>query len=268
MGPNTSDVTSMVMLPELLFRHAFGKPLLKINPETPPVPLLTEGWNDAVNRQFPSPLPFEASRFLMRARGRMLRQRRSQNGGPQVLPLEWMPVMRYRRAWPKMPAFALPSYYDGKIRINLQGRERSGIVPVSEYEATCRAVEAMVRECVDLRTGEPVVEMVERPGRDPMALDKTEADIDVFWRGVSNGIRHPVHGRIGPLPFRRPGGHTGKSGVAYFAGEGIRSARHGSRSSFDVVPTLIELLGEPAPPQLTGESFLPLLLSPQAIPAS
>ena len=167
--------------------------------------------------------------------------------------------MRYQRFWPEMPAFALPSYYDGKIRINLQGRERDGVVPVSEYEATCRAIEAMVRECVDLRTGEPVVEMVERPGRDPMSLGRTEADIDVFWHGTSNAIQHPRHGRIGPLPFRRPGGHTGETGVAYFAGGGIPVARHGSRSSFDVVPTLIDLLGEQVPPQLTGESFLSLL---------
>ena len=28
MGPNYSDVPSMVLLPELLYRHAFGQPLL------------------------------------------------------------------------------------------------------------------------------------------------------------------------------------------------------------------------------------------------
>ena len=29
MGPNTSDVPSMLMLPELAYRHAFGRPLFR-----------------------------------------------------------------------------------------------------------------------------------------------------------------------------------------------------------------------------------------------
>jgi predicted AlkP superfamily phosphohydrolase/phosphomutase len=160
-----------------------------------------------------------------------------------------------------MPAFALPSYYDGKVRINLQGRERDGIVPLSEYDATCEAIEALLRQCIDPRTGESVVGLIERPGRDPMGLGGTEADIDVFWRGAANVLHHPRLGRLGPLPFRRPGGHTGETGVAYFAGEGIPLGRHGTRSAFDVVPTLFEMLGEAQPPHLTGESFLPMLLA-------
>ena len=170
-----------------------------------------------------------------------------------------MPAARYQRFWPKMPAFALPSYYDGKVRINLQGRERDGIVPQSEYDAACDAIEGMLRQCIDPRTGEPAVELIERPGRDPMRLGRTEADLDVFWRGAANALDHPRFGRLGPLPFRRPGGHTGETGVAYFAGEGIPVSRHASRSSFDVVPTLIEMLGETVPAHLTGESFLSVL---------
>jgi predicted AlkP superfamily phosphohydrolase/phosphomutase len=267
MGPNTSDVTSMVLLPELLYRYATGKRLLDIDSSTPSIPALTENWNDAVNRRFPSFLPFGASRFLMRLRGRMLRQRRNAPGGPQILPLDWMPVMRYQRAWPKMPAFALPSFYNGKIRINLQGRERDGIVPLTEYEATSRAIEAMVRQCTDASTGEPVVEMLQSRRGNPMTMDSTEADIDVFWHGISNAIEHPKFGRIGPVPYRRPGGHTGDAGVAYLAGAGITQGSYGRRSSFDVVPTLIDLLGQNVPGRLTGESFLPLLLGERAISA-
>jgi hypothetical protein len=141
------------------------------------------------------------------------------------------------------------------------------VVPLAEYERTCAAIEAVLRQCRDTRTGEPVIETIERPGRDPMTLDRTEADIDVFWRGTVNAIEHPELGRIGPVPFRRPGGHTGETGVAYIAGEGIPNRRYGSRSSFDVVPTLIDLLGEPPSSRLTGQSFLPLLRQEPAIPA-
>jgi len=260
MGPNTSDVTSMVLLPELLYRYAFSKPLLDVPAGSPAIPALNEGWNDAINRLYPSMLPYAASKFVRRARGRIRRQfSHTSDAGPQVLPLDWMPASRYQRFWPKMPAFALPSYYDGKVRINLQGRERDGIVPLAEYNAMCDAIEGMLRQCIDPRTGESVVDLIERPARDPMRLDRTEADLDVFWRGAANALEHPRLGRMGPLPFRRPGGHTGPTGVAYVAGEGISVGRHGSRSSFDVVPTLIEMLEEAVPTHLTGESFLPLL---------
>jgi predicted AlkP superfamily phosphohydrolase/phosphomutase len=260
MGANTSDVTSMVLLPELLYRYAFDRPLLDIPAGAPEIPGLTEDWNDAVNRLYPSVLPYAASRFVRRARGRIRRQigRRRQHG-PQVLPLDWMPSARYQRFWPRMPAFALPSYYDGKVRINLQGREREGIVPLAEYDATCDAIEALLRQCIDPRNGDSLVDLIERPGRDPMRLGSTEADLDVFWRGTANAIEHPRFGRLGPLPFRRPGGHTGETGIAYVAAENIPVGRHGSRSSFDVVPTLIELLGEAVPDHLSGESFLSML---------
>jgi predicted AlkP superfamily phosphohydrolase/phosphomutase len=53
-----------------------------------------------------------------------------------------------------MRAFAVPSYYDGQIRLNLRGRERDGLVEPSRYEATCREIEALLRECRNPLTGE------------------------------------------------------------------------------------------------------------------
>ena len=77
-----------------------------------------------------------------------------------------------------MPAFALPSFYDGRIRINLRGRERHGIVDPSRYEETCRDLETLLRECRDPRTGEPVVDSFERAStRDPLCLTGSEADL-------------------------------------------------------------------------------------------
>ena len=56
-----------------------------------------------------------------------------------------------------MPAFALPSFYDGRVRINLIGRESKGIVELSEYEEICTQLEATIRACRDVCTGQPVV---------------------------------------------------------------------------------------------------------------
>ena len=167
-----------------------------------------------------------------------------------------MPASRYGVHWSTMPAFALPSFYDGRVRINLAGRERDGFVALSEYEQACDDVENLVRECRDTRTGEPVVESVERvKGRDPLTLSATEADLVFVWRGSAAGFDHPRLGRIGPLPFRRMGGHTGGHGMAWVAGTGIAAGERGLRGAFDVVPTVVELLGEAPPRWMSGESF-------------
>ena len=48
-----------------------------------------------------------------------------------------------------MPAFALPSYYDGRIRINLAGREGRGVLAVSQYESVRKEIGTLLRECRD-----------------------------------------------------------------------------------------------------------------------
>jgi predicted AlkP superfamily phosphohydrolase/phosphomutase len=155
-----------------------------------------------------------------------------------------------------MRFFALPSFYDGRVRINLAGRERNGMVRVADYAKACDEVEALVRACRDMNSAEPVVAHVERPaGRDPLALGPSESDIVIVWRAPALGFVHPDIGRIGPLPYRRTGGHTGPYGMAYVAGAGIGAGDFGVRSSFDVVPTIIELLGEQPSPAVSGRSL-------------
>jgi predicted AlkP superfamily phosphohydrolase/phosphomutase len=156
-----------------------------------------------------------------------------------------------------MRAFALPSFYDGRIRINLRGRERHGVVEPSRYEETCRELEALLRECRDPRTGEPAVEAIDRAWtRDPLGLTGSEADLLVVWRGVAAALEHPRLGLVGPVPLRRTGGHTGPHGMAYIAGPGVEPGARGVRSSFDVVPTIVELLGLPRPARMSGTSLL------------
>ena len=153
-----------------------------------------------------------------------------------------------------MRFFALPSFYDGRVRINLAGREQAGIVSPAEYAGVCDEVEALVRDCRDLRTGEPVVDHVERC-QDPFRITPTESDLVFVWRTASLGFEHPAIGRIGPVPYRRTGGHTGPYGMAYLAGDDIAPGDYGVSSSFDVVPTIIELLGETIPTGLSGRGL-------------
>lgn len=262
MGPNRSDVASMALLPELLYRNAFGESLMKQPREWSEAPngcpLLGEDarWSTAINELLPEESPtIRAVRpSLARAALSKLLPRSS---APLRLPLGWMPAARYQPFWRRMKAFALPSFYDGRARINLAGREHEGILPVSRYEAACDQIEALVRECRNPVTGDGVVESIERPAPgDPRAYGATVSDLVIVWRGIPLALDHPRLGRIGPLPMRRPGGHTGPYGMAYLSGAGIEPGDGGVRSAFDVVPTLIELLGESTPAGMSGESLL------------
>ena len=251
MGPNDSDVASMALLPELMYRHAFGRPHLR-PPELPAdptgLPLLAPGdrWEEVMLRAVPYT---PAERLWDVARRRLLRR----DSG-----LDWMPAARYRRFWRRMPAFALPSFYDGRIRLNLQGRERHGTVAWERYGSLCATLEAMLMQCRDPLTGEPAVaEVVRSGGNDPAALGPDGCDLIVVWRGAPLALEHRKHGSIGPLPYRRTGGHTGRYGEIMIAAPGVTPGRRGVRSSFDVVPTLSALLGERAPRTVSGRSLMP-----------
>ncbi|MBZ5677647.1 MAG: hypothetical protein LAP61_25670 [Acidobacteriia bacterium] len=78
----------------------------------------------------------------------------------------------------------------------------------------------------------------------------------IVWSGAALGLSHPTWGPIGPLPFRRPGGHSGPYGMAYVAGDNVTAGDYAVRNSFDVVPTIVELLGEQLPAGLSGRSLL------------
>src|SRR5438270_862245 len=63
--------------------------------------------------------------------------------------LSWMPATRYAAFWPSMPAFALPSFYDGRIRINLAGRESRGAVTPRRYRAVRDEIVELLQACRD-----------------------------------------------------------------------------------------------------------------------
>src|SRR6185503_10280420 len=264
MGPNRSDVASMALLPELVFRWQFGAALQPGRPDWSAapdgVPMLGEDdkwWPGVCERSF---LPPEQWPQRLRKRATLERAMGTPWPGDAAdgacLSIEPIPATWYRPFWPAMRAFALPSYYDGRSRINLAGREARGRVPRWAYGLALSAMERLVRGCRDMRTGEPVVASIQRPARrDPYALDPTNADLLLVWRGSPVGFVHPRLGRIGPVPYQRPGGHTGGHGIAYLAGTGIAPGDYGVHSAFDVVPTVIDLLGEAKPDAISGASL-------------
>jgi predicted AlkP superfamily phosphohydrolase/phosphomutase len=277
MGPNRCDVQSMVLLPELLYRHAFGQPLLTIPPAwaaTPNgLPVLDEheNWDSLKASWVPEPRhePEAAASVLRAMAGRLPKPARDLLKGARSAAAEWrlrrapvrqdlnyMPGYHYRHHWRRMPAFALPSFLDGRIRINLCGRERDGIVELSRYEETCRALETLLGECRDPRTGKRAVATIERASTgNPLALGSSESDLLIVWCDVATAMEHPRLGLIGPVPLRRTGGHT-RHGIAYVAAPGLEFGERSVRSSFDVVPTIVQLLGAEPTARLAGKSLL------------
>jgi len=273
MGKNQSDVPSMLLLPELMYRHVFGSPWFTQPPQwraydgTSPVMLAdNERWDHGVADGFPvSPARRVARRVLPRPVKAMLRKAldhtaaapAEDTSGPARLPLDWMPASGYRRFWRTMPAFGLPSYYDGRVRVNLVGRESCGKVEVRDYRRVLEQVEGVVRACTDPATGKSVVASVEVPVLDdPLAASPSHADMVIVWNGGPLSFVHPSLGRIGPVPYRRTGGHTGPYGMAYVRADDCAAGDRGIRSSFDVVPTLLDLMGQPKARTISGTSLL------------
>ncbi len=137
MGDNNADVASMALLPEALYRHRFHRSYMRDLPwagstvEGAPLLAEHESWHQVMEDRIPA-LP-----VVMAA-------------GDVVTPIDiehvsidWNPASRYRPFWPDMDAFALPSFYDGRVRMNLRDRERYGRVPLEELPsggAQCRPV--------------------------------------------------------------------------------------------------------------------------------
>ena len=255
MGPNSSDVPAMALLPEYLYRRQFGRPHLR-SPAS-----LREGvarmcaeetasWTDFVADHWIKANPL--LRLARRARRSLRRQ-----PGPRGIPLQWMPATWYADDWPRMPAFALPAFYDGQIRLNVQGREAHGLVPREDYDALCARLVDELNAITDIDTGQPVVReiFVPHPG-DPMAVSATEADLIIVWETTSLGFRTQDHGDIGPLPPRRPAGHTGGAGLGLWRGADIAAGDYGECSSFDMVPSLIEYLSGQQAAGIDGHSVV------------
>ncbi|HXU22342.1 MAG TPA: alkaline phosphatase family protein [Verrucomicrobiae bacterium] len=263
MGANDADVAAMALLPEILYRSSFGSPYMRAVRTSGSLPdgtpLLNESdiWDNVMLQAAP-----KSARFRHRLARRLSRVTGVKLGVAAPSNLDWMPATRYAPFWHRMPAFALPSYYDGRIRINVAGRESRGIVRADQYAGVCSKTIEMLNQCTNLLTGEKVISGIYCPKEDPMKVGPTEADLYIVWESAPLGLRHPRLGSIGPVPYRRTGGHTGEYGFLFVEGFGVVPGDRGIASSFDVVPTVLDLLGEKPRSHISGKSLASSLAAP------
>lgn len=266
---NWCDLNSMVFLPEFMFRWNFpGRSLLAAAAQGDPAADLIARprsgdwvrtvWRDHYACLPPSWLPAGFAtifRRLAAVPGCSLPFYAARRLGA----LQWQPPVWYRPWWPRMKAFALPSYGDGCIRVNLQGREPHGIVSPSAYEEVCGELSERLRELRDPRTGRRLVQEVVRSReylRGTPADRLPDADLVVLWQRQANDMSEAeTMGRLGPLPFWKSGSHQ-PTGFVIGRGAGIpRPPAAGQARVTDLAPTVLGLLGVVPPPSLAGKAL-------------
>ncbi|WP_299487747.1 alkaline phosphatase family protein [Acaryochloris sp. IP29b_bin.137] len=275
-GSNITDVASMLFLPEFLYRFSFpGKTMLAPGHKSATVPPVitspnTKSWTSDIWQRKHIANPFE--RFLRKRlptryhryidRLGSFRAHRLISPGQlqkRGVPLFWQPTLWYKLLWPHMKAFALPSFSEGYIRVNLQGREPNGLVPPEEYDSLCDELIQQLNLIVNPRTGESVVKKVRRTRQSAHDNDPKlpDADLVVEWTDMpADVIDHSQFGRIGPVPYRRTGSHRSQ-GFLIMKGPDIASGTtlpigHG----VDLAPTILDLMDAPIPDYFDGQSLV------------
>ncbi len=250
MMGNRADLCSGAFLAEMMFRWNFGEAALASRPAgTPPPP---------PSLDYPRHMKHEVWDLVTGpGRARLTSPRDQEAMG---LSLNWQPSNWFKSAWPDMRAFALPSYSDGYIRLNIKGRDKGGIVDPADYHSLCDEIEAYVRSWRCARSGGPLVATVARPRGNALANDPKlpDADLVIGWspHAVTDIVESDARGQIGPMPFFRTGDHT-TNGFLIAHGPGIAAgAALSDGEAIDFAPTILARLGAPIPRYMKGRDLL------------
>ena len=281
MGPNTMDLPSVAFLAEFLYRWNFpgkqaiapgkmGEPVVDIPvEEMKTINMAPKLWQ--LTREG-KPIRDLLKNALNYKWYRKLERRLPQAEGREQAVMDPFRLKKlgfdepfqcsnwFSGLWPQMKAFALPSFSEGYVRINLKGRDKYGIVDPEDYESVCDEICEELSKLVDSRTGTPMVLQTIRTR--PSLKDETEkspdADIVVVWQeeSVASAIESPTIGRIGPVPYWRTGSHRAGG---FFIISGPEVSNYSLRNdghAIDIGATFLQLLGCPIPQKNEGSSLV------------
>jgi len=229
MGRNMSDVPSFCLLPELLYRYFTGRTGFTSGSDWG---VENGGGGDFARSEFWEP-PFK-ERLNVTGPGVPTR--------PSAL--DWLPSIEYRPAWPEMKAFSVPAYHDGRVRVNLKGREARGIVDPRDYRAVLAEVQAVISACRDPRTGQPIEAVFNVRESDPLSRNATDSDMTIRFARDYYAFEHDGVGTIGPVPCRRTGGHTGGFGFGFYRDDSRKVRDAGCFRTVDIAATIKGLAGK------------------------
>lgn len=263
MSSNTTDLGSLGFLPELMFRRYFPDHRgikERSGPISDPIVQQGKGWKISMLDQLEPPALWRAwlhklglISTLDKYKGRLWEEHPELPETLKGLPANW-----YRPYWKQMPAFALPSFFDGQIRINLKGRDSHGLVEAAEYDELCDELAEFLLKTTDGRTGDPVVVDVIRTREADQPDDPSRPMADLMVRFTETPFdvtEHPQAGRIGPLPYNRSGGHVCR-GMLIAGGTGIHTNQQlENPMTIDLAPTMLGALHAPIPEHFDGRDL-------------
>lgn len=167
--------------------------------------------------------------------------------------------------WTVTKQFPVPMDHAGYVRVNLQGRERDGIVAgTGAYTETCAAMERFFLGLRDRDTGRRIAQQVVHAfAQAPPTASYRDLmpDLIVQWQeplatqsrelycDAARSFRFTVPRR---LPSGRSGNHTGR-GWFIACGPGVgRNQRLDGHDILDLAPTVLTYLGADSPPEFQG----------------
>jgi len=226
MQSNGNDVAGQLLVPELLHRLQFGSEYLHdVRSQTvradglPLVPAQHQRLSDMLSRRR---RPNKARRVLgaVRSSAGYLQKRENPclergrlvpvapaEGAKVHLGVGYQVPVWYTPRWPFSEVFALPTFSDAHLRLNVCGREAYGVVPAGRYTAALGRLERTLTQCRNPRTGAPLFSSFHRT-RSHADADGPPADLVARTLTVTDALTHPDVSRIGPYPYIRTGEHT------------------------------------------------------------
>ncbi len=242
---NVLDVSSMLVLPELLYCMYVdrrGK-------------LCVDGGSNKHSTDFPQHWAEEL--WQRRKKCSMEidspeQQRRAQHS------LAWQAANWYTPMWPTMNAFALPSYSDGYVRLNVQGRDQFGRVHPNKYHQTCEEIIADLKQLKSAESDVAAIRAVIKTRQNPLDDNPKlpDADLIVLWNEefATNHYFHPTWGNFGPVPYFRTGGHR-NLGFAAINGTDIPAGQLATQPTLSLTSSLLSLMNV-TPPNYMAEASL------------
>jgi len=159
--------------------------------------------------------------------------------------------------WSRTTAFHIPAHYNSFLRVNLQGREPSGIVAGGqEYESLLNRLEDDLNLLMDPISGQPPVREVFRASGYGKSIHVALPDLIVKWKPAQYfraKLHHPKAEISQPVPgFFRDSEHS-ETGFAAAAGPDIQGKGYiGEVSLLDLAPTFLKALKQPIPERMDG----------------
>lgn len=172
--------------------------------------------------------------------------------------LNQMFLSDYDVNWDKTVAYSRSDI--GNVRINLEGREKEGIVSEDEYLDIRREIIEKLRSLDNPKTGEPLAEWVE-PKEEFYQGSFLDHAPDVLFNTLNQKTLS-----FGASMFRsnevfgqpdRPGHHR-RDGILLASGPEIKPEESAGASLLDLAPTILNLFGYPIPGDMDGEVISPI----------